>query len=115
MKDWPHVRHQSLHDLLASLPPESVGALWADYCCTWGGNESVRPREDMELAKTRVSPTGGGSLFVTVSLRGLNMDAYSQCVHDMDHVVFRGWGAVEPKVYGQGRGSPMLFKGYWRS
>lgn len=52
---------------------QDVGALFADYCCTWEGNSEICPRQDMKIAKTLVQNV----LFITLSRRGVKVD-YSQ-------------------------------------
>jgi hypothetical protein len=109
MKDWPHVRAGSLRSVIDTLEPGSVSVIWADYCCTWGGNDQVRPRRDMQLLVGRGILCAGGAVFVTTTLQHVSREDSMQAMHEMDHEVFKGWLVDAPRVYASGQ---MLFKGF---
>lgn len=49
--------------------------LGLDFCCTWKGNDWVRPQLDVEMAFVRcLLPKHGGVLWITASFRGCNSD-----------------------------------------
>ena len=68
------VKHEALKTTLER--ENDIGALFADYCCTWEGNPDVRPREDMAIARSVVRDV----IFLTLSRRGVMIDqARSVC------------------------------------
>jgi hypothetical protein len=72
MKHYQHVSLETLYNFLQNSEPESIGALWMDYCGTFEGNQdNLCPREDVRLLVEKKLIAPGGVVFITVSLRGL--------------------------------------------
>lgn len=87
MKHEPHVLHGTLNNVIEQSLPESVAVLWADYECTWQGNKHVSPKDDMTLLVENKCLVIGGSVFITLSKRGITRRTAMETILDMWHTM----------------------------
>lgn len=104
MKGWAHVGHESLKTYVERTQ-DRIGAIWMDYCCSWGGNDRMCPQTDLKALMERglvVCP--GGWVFITVCMRGLSEIRMTECVKEMVYVFpLHKWEMVYHVSYGQMR------------
>lgn len=103
-----HVRPGSMHAAIKQAPKLSIAAIWLDYCCSWGGRQEIRPKEDLRLLLSGQSLVPKARVFLTVYTHRMGVgDAMLDAVEIMELTAKFGWEVRERRHY-----QAMLFLGF---
>lgn len=80
--------HSSLYEWLRDLPDDGIQYHFGgDYCCTFEGNQTVKPKADITLLfARRLFPRRGGVMWLTFSMRRKDCEKSSLVTQVIDFV-----------------------------